>query len=316
MDFRTAVKPDTSLRGLVRHGRTGSVVTIGSCFSDNIARRLRDDLFEVVSNPTGTLYNPLSIAAAVERIAYGTHFKREELFLTPSGRWCTLWHHSSFAGDDPDMTLEAMNRSLDNAKSALSEASVLFVTLGSAYVYSMGDSVVANCHKLRPSVFVRRLLDVGEVAGALRSIAAVTPAKVICTVSPVRHLADGLHGNNLSKATLMLGIEKSGLDYFEAYEAICDDLRDYRFYADDMKHPSGVAADYVYDLFSECYFDDTTRKMLPACRSFSRLLAHRPADADAHVCRIAEVRDSLLARYPVLADAVNKLTQSDGLFNK
>lgn len=313
MDFRTIIKPESGHRGLIGYER-GPVVALGSCFSDTISRRLRDDLFEVVANPTGTLYNPRSIASTVERIVSGRPYEAHELFLTPSGRWSALSHHSSFSDEDPHRLLDTMNCSLARAHETLRRASVLFVTLGSAYTYELDGETVANCHKLPARIFRRTLMETDEVVFTLRKIADLVPeARVVATVSPIRHLADGLHVNNVSKATLMLGVEKSEVDYFPAYEAVVDDLRDYRFYAADMKHPSELAADYVYDLFCETYMDAATLAVREDCRRLTRLVSHRPADPAAHLRLVGEAADSLAKKYPFLSDNINTYLNDNGL---
>jgi len=318
MEFRTKATVDNPCRGLIAHG--DGIVTLGSCFSDNIARRLSDDLFSVTANPTGTLYNPISIADAVERIASGHPFNRSDLLIGPDRRWHSMSHHSSFSGNDPDTVLAGINSSLETGHKALTSAKIVFITLGSAWVYTMDSVIVANCHKFPASRFNRRRLSVDEVTDSLLKIAATLPkATIIITISPVRHLADGLHGNNLSKATLLLGAENSGLPYFPAYEAVIDDLRDYRFYNRDMKHPSDIAADYVYDLLTDSFMTAETKAMLPACRSLTSMAKHRPLGNDT----AAQLRDSILKRaaalasaYPVIAPAIKQFLNDNGLLNQ
>ena len=151
------------------------------------------------------------------------------------------------------------------------------MTLGTAWVYYHGDdNIVANCHKLPQREFVRRLLSVEQVADYLEQITGLAGCPCVFTVSPIRHLADGLHGNTLSKSVLHLAIEKAGVEYFPAYEMLIDDLRDYRFYAADMKHPSEVAADYIYEKLLGAYASADTRARIPECRAISARRAHRP----------------------------------------
>lgn len=310
MEFRTPVTPDTSRRGLVAHGDKG-IFLIGSCFAEEMAARLRRDLFDVEVNPTGTLYNPASILAAIERIQTGQPYTPADLFQGVDGLWHSFDHHSRFSRPAPDEAAEAINRRLDAGHDALQRAAVVFVSLGSAYVYERGGKIVANCHKMPSSCFSRRLITLHECAGVVKEIIAkLAPKPVVFTVSPIRHLADGLHGNTLSKATLHLAVEDAGGDSFPAFEALNDDLRDYRFYAADMKHPSDLAADYVYDIFGQTYMDDATRAILPRCRALSSLAAHKPlnpaSEAD-HRRRVEDLLNNLSAELPCVAGAARRL---------
>ena len=158
---------------------------------------------------------------------------------------------------------------------------VVFITLGTAYVFERADNgeVVGNCHKFPASFFKRRRLSLAEATSAITDIRTILESvaeAVIFTVSPIRHTSDGLHGNNLSKATLLLACDAAGVDYFPAYEALIDDLRDYRFYAADMKHPAPGPGDYIYELFSDTYFDAETLDRARQCRRDFMASRHRP----------------------------------------
>ena len=266
MQFRTPVAP-LDRKGLVSH-RT-PVVTLGSCFADAVARRLTDRLFTVTANPFGTLYNPASIAAAARRIAGEEEFAPDELFCH-EGRWRSWLCHTllSFEGT-AESAAEQFNHRLREAAEALRQAKTAIITLGTAWVFAMRSTgaTVANCHKMPASMFDRRRLTVDESARliieACEAMRAAAPGlAVIVTISPIRHAADGHHGNQLSKSTLMLAAEQAvgQLDrpdapavYFPAFEALIDDLRDYRFYDTDMRHPTAQAADYVFGLFADSF---------------------------------------------------------------
>lgn len=255
-----------------------SILTLGSCFSTEIGDRLRHDGFNAVTNPTGTLYNPLSIARTIEVLEQHKLYTEEDIFLN-QGLWRSFDHHSSLADADPIKALEKINSAIERGTKALSEATQIFVTFGTAWVYEhrATGSTVCNCHKLPAAEFTRRRLTVDEITECWRPIIDRYPSKhFVFTVSPIRHTADGLHGNQLSKATLLLAIEELGADYFPAYEALVDDLRDYRFYAADMKHPSPVAADYVYDLLAASRFSPETMKLAAERAAVSRAALHRP----------------------------------------
>lgn len=310
MDFRTVIKPAPAT---VCIDHTSGIMMLGSCFSDNIGRRLLDGLFDVDVNPMGTLYNPASIASALDDIMAGREFVADDLF-EHDGRWHSLAHHSRFSGTDPEKVLKGINDRLRAAHDNLRRSSVLIVTLGTAWIFSLRATgrVVSNCHKLPSAMFLRSRMTVDDIVTLwrplLQRLREFNPSlQVIFTVSPIRHLADGAHGNQLSKATLLLAVDSlidkshvaadfivdSGrhatfpvsptlprMEYFPAYEALMDDLRDYRFYAADMTHPSETAADYVYSLFADSHMSEATRDLATACRKVTRRLAHRPMTDD------------------------------------
>lgn len=310
MVFRTEVAPLKGLRGLISHD--APVVMMGSCFTDNVGALLQRSGFDVCVNPCGTLYNPASIASALLDILYERRYTRNDL-MEHGGVWHSWGHHSRFSDPDPDQVVERINSALAQAADTLSRASVLIVTFGTAWIYRLADTrtVVANCHKQPASMFTHEMLTAQQVTGLwkkmLRELHARYPQlKVLFTVSPIRHLADGAHGNQLSKATLLLAIDQLIAElgpaatplappsltsvpnasapltafpdaiYFPAYEIVVDDLRDYRFYAADMVHPSDVAVDYIYRRFCESFMTpDTIQRAAVAERQWRRS-AHRP----------------------------------------
>lgn len=313
MKFRTELTDSPSPR-FITHDRP--LITLGSCFADNVAARLKAGMFDVVSNPFGTLFNPASVCSAVERMAARREFTADDIFAH-LGRWHSFDAHSSLSttGNETD-ALSRLNAAMENGAGALRSAAAAIITLGTAWVFRLTgtDRVVANCHKLPADRFTRTRLSVDECTESLmRTIAvmrSVNPdIKVILTVSPVRHLADGLHGNTLSKATLHLAVEQivaadEDVWYFPAYELLCDDLRDYRFYAADMVHPSEVAVDYVYERFSETFLSREAVTAAKECAALSRRLAHRPMgdgeEATAFRESTATLHQQLKKKYPYL----------------
>ena len=270
------------------------VVSLGSCFADELASRLLDGGFSVEANPFGTLYNPASVASALERLVEGRPLADADL-VEHGGLWHSWHHHGSFSRPTADECLEACNSRLARARAALASARLLVLTFGTAWVFeTVADGtttsysgVVANCHKLPPSVFTRRRMQVAEVVvlwqPLLLRLAAFNPAlEVVFTVSPIRHMADGAHGNQLSKATLLLAVDgllrQAGLKahYFPAYEIVLDELRDYRFYAADMTHPSQLAADIVCDRFEQATMSPSTRQLVHNNRKQSLRQRHVP----------------------------------------
>ena len=279
MKFRTEIEP---LR-CAPIGADDSLVLLGSCFADNIGERLAQHGFSVVRNPLGPLFNPMSVAAALTRALDGRAFSRADLALR-DGVWHAMDAAARYQSTDADALLAALNRDFAPLREALLAPCVLFVTLGTAYVYRLHETgaIVANCHKLPASEFVRERVSAGTIASEWRPLLqrlAERGVRVVFTVSPVRHVADGLHANNLSKATLLLAVDALGAEYFPAYEIVCDDLRDYRFYASDLKHPSEAAVDYIYERFADAYFSPATKETARARHAEYLRQAHRPGNS-------------------------------------
>ena len=251
-----------------RISSTDGTVTLGSCFSDEIGRRLSETGFKVLCNPFGTLYNPASIARSVELLAEGRHFTEDDIVRTPDG-FSSFYHHSKFNRASAEEFLDNANRCLERDSESFAKAGFVLVTYGTAWVFRHKERnmTVSNCHKLPASEFERSRLDVEQCAALTEKMVSAFPEKTwIFTVSPIRHLADGAHGNRLSKATLLLAIDKAlegkkNAFYFPAYEIMEDELRDYRFYQENMTHPTGQAADYIFERFADFAIDPS-----PECR--------------------------------------------------
>ena len=251
------------------------IMMLGSCFTDNIGRQLVDYGFDVCVNPFGTLYNPVSILRSVERLISGTPFTAEDCVQIGAGdtRWCSFSHHTSFARASREEFLEHANMALKASHEHFLSCTKVIITLGTSWCFrhKESDAIVSNCLKHPASEFFRERLSAAEVTDALRRIvelccessAGVCPKQFIFTVSPIRHFKDGAHGNQISKSALLLGIDDllAGLpadlsmnpfyfaDYFPAYEIVMDELRDYRFYAEDMCHPTQQTVDYIRERF-------------------------------------------------------------------
>ena len=243
------------------------IVSLGSCFADEIGERLQEADFHVEQNPFGALYNPASIAAAVRRLMEDRPIGMEDL-VEHEGLWHSWHHHGSFSRTTAEETLAACNDRLHQAHEVLKEASLLMVTFGTAWVFEREGGIVANCHKLPPQMFVRRRMTVEEIVTLwqplLQELAAYYPKlNVLFTVSPIRHLADGAHGNQLSKSALLLAVNElvgnARCHYFPSYEIVLDELRDYRFFDEKMTHPTPLAVDVVWERFQRA-------TMLPAVR--------------------------------------------------
>ena len=272
----------------VRFGYENRTLALGSCFASHIADRLARARFHVTANPTGILFNPLSIAAAVR--AFGTEVRREEL-QHDAERWFHFGFHGDFAAPTAEEALRRMNAARRAGAGALRAADRVILTLGTAWVYEREGEVVANCHRRPAAEFTRRRLPVAEIVETLAALieGPFAGKEVLLTVSPVRHLGDGLAGNAVSKATLRLAAEQlterfKCSAYFPAFEILTDDLRDYRFYADDLVHPAPQAVAYVWEKFAPAVLTDEALRLLPEAEAIVAAAAHRPRNpqGEAH----------------------------------
>ena len=260
-------------------GYEDRILLLGSCFSDEIGEQMAQRYLQVTSNPFGTLYNPLSIAQAIN---YQLPITNDQLPLVyHDGLWHSMAHHGSFSRANKEEAEQAVRASIENMQQALQEATVVIVTFGTAWVYELVESrktkdksqVVGNCHKLPAEAFTRRRLTVEEIVEAWKPILEQYKDKHwLFTVSPIRHIKDGLHENQLSKATLLQAVETliteyrtqstDRIGYFPSYEIILDELRDYRFYADDLVHPSSMAINYVWERLVDTFCTNQTKNEL------------------------------------------------------
>jgi hypothetical protein len=284
MNFRTEINV-TRFATSINH--SARVFSVGSCFVDSIAAKLARYKFHVTSNPFGVVFNPFSIASTLESLAAHKSYKKRDLTFAREV-WFSYDHHTSFSGANPRQVLDKINSSVATASVALRDADVVIITLGTAWVYELDGRVVTNCHKQPAAMFTRRRLSVGEIVERFSTLlnGELRGKRVIFTVSPVRHLKDGFAENSLSKATLRVAIdelvaEHANVSYFPAYEIVTDDLRDYRFYARDMIHPSEEAVDYVWDKFATAAFDEKTLGLLPRIEAIRRAMEHRPFNPES-----------------------------------
>lgn len=241
------------------------ILMLGSCFSTEIGQILKDYRFDVMVNPFGVLYNPCSIANSIKRLLNATPFSTEEVIQTnptdnnAAKKFASFSHHSSFARQTAEEFLDAANDCLAKAASFLNSTDTVIITLGTAWTFrniSTGK-IVSNCHKRLAKEFSRELLTVEECyAELLETANSLKDKKIIFTVSPIRHLKDTAHGNQISKSILILAVEKiistcTWCRYFPSYEIMMDELRDYRYYAEDLVHPSPLAVKYIFEKFKE-----------------------------------------------------------------
>lgn len=263
------------------------IVILGSCFADNMGQKMVDLGFDVCLNPFGTLYNPVSVCNSVARLTSGIPFSKDECVQMGAGAGlvCSFSHHTSFARRTEDEFLQVANASLREASLRWKAASKVIITLGTAWIYEYTRSgeTVSNCLKIDAKEFSRRRLSVRETATLLMNMIARHPEKeFMFTVSPIRHFKDGAHGNQISKSTLLLALDEvlakfpERCEYFPAYEIVLDELRDYRFYAADMIHPSDQAVDYLWSRFVRFAMPESELPALDARRRELLRAQHRP----------------------------------------
>ncbi len=315
MELRTAIKIDER-RGTITH--SDATVLLGSCFSDNIGARMRTAMMNVDVNAFGPIYNPLSIATNLQRAIDGTPLMGDDVFLA-GGMWNSFLFHSKMSRSNKLRALEGMNRRIASCHEHLLNARTLIVTLGTAMVYRHRPTgcVVSNCHKLPGHEFARSMASIDDMTDALHRtfnslLKLNSGINIIITVSPIRHIADGLSQNSLSKAMLrvvadnLVRLMPDKVVYFPSYEIVMDDLRDYRFYAADMVHPSDVAVEYIWQAFQATFFDDRTSQAVARCERVSKRLNHRHITDNAEaIARFdADTRAvvaNLIKEYPYIA---------------
>lgn len=309
LDLQTGISPD-------KIGHQHRLLLIGSCFTEHIGQRLNDLKFNCHSNPFGIVFNPLSMIKTMDRLIEKNPFTEADV-MQHQGSWLSLDAHSSLSKPSRELLLRHLNAEVEEWHGHLKQADWLILTFGSAYYYEYlaSGSTVANCHKLPAGLFIKKMAQAGELTTAykelLQKLQAFNPSlNVIVTVSPVKHLRDGVIQNNLSKSVLSLTAHglaegQNNCSYFPSYELINDDLRDYRFYEADMAHPNKQAIDYVWNKFCGTYFDTETQTLLDKITALNSAFLHRPLQAESKAFadfKSAQLKkcSELKARYPYL----------------
>lgn len=266
---------------------TGAVF-MGSCFTENVGKKMADLKYPVDINPFGILYNPVSVANGLRLLLHPKSFQQNNL-VEYKGLWHSFYHHGRFSSEDSTEALQQINKRLEFSSAFLKVADFLLITFGTAWVYRYIKSgeVVSNCHKIPANEFLREKLTVAEIVNLYRILLTdlwkINPKlKVVFTVSPIRHWKDGAVENQRSKAALLLAIEElvkmseQRCTYFPSYELVMDELRDYRFYAADMLHLSDVAVDFIWERFQDAMIDVDSRKTSQVLKKIGEAMQHRP----------------------------------------
>ncbi len=289
MQFRTTFQIQSSDFKLNHQHK---ILTIGSCFSDEIGKRLTDLKFDGLINPFGVIFNSHSIQNLIERSIQKKYFTTADVHQNGEEFFC-FDVHSSFNALTKEAVLEELNLTLDQVHDYILSCDVLMITLGTSWIYEWKTSnqVVANCHKVDAKQFEKRLLTTEENLKSLELIVSdlknINPTiRIITTVSPVRHTKDGMVENNVSKARLLdalyqLSLQDNHVEYFPSYELVLDDLRDYRFFKEDLIHPSKQAVDYIWERFSETYFEQSTQTIIQKINKVISAINHRPFNEES-----------------------------------
>lgn len=295
------------------------LLVIGSCFAENIGTLLQEQLFNVQINPFGIVYNPLSIVQQLTFLLQNKQFVAADLF-EKDGLFYSWQHHGSFAGINNDDVLQNINIKITKAHQQLLQSEWLVITLGSAFYYTFIDGqIVSNCHKVPASQFEKKLVSRPQLIECfqdfLTQLKKYNPKiKILFNVSPVRYTRDGLNENTISKSILHLSVneivaQNNYCYYFPSYEMVIDELRDYRFYKEDMVHPNEIAINYIYDSFANALFDDETKLCVKDVEQLSNFSNHKILNKSADAItkynsKKAEMEHNLLNKYPFLKKAL------------
>lgn len=289
MQFRTIFQIQSSDFKLNHQHK---ILTIGSCFSDEIGKRLTDLKFDGLINPFGVIFNSVSIQKLIERSIHKKYFTTADVHQNGEEFFC-FDVHSSFNALTKELFVNQLNSTLDQVHHYIHSCDVIMITLGTSWIYELKNSnqIVANCHKVEAKQFDKRLLTTDENLNALELIISdlkkINPnIHIITTVSPVRHTKDGMVENNVSKGRLLdalyqLSLQDNQVEYFPSYELVLDDLRDYRFFKEDLIHPSKQAIDYIWEKFSETYFEQSTQTIIQKINKVISAINHRPFNEES-----------------------------------
>ena len=313
MEFRTELKPEP-FKNKINYKH--KLLFLGSCFAENISRYFEYYRFQVNTNPFGILYHPLAIKKIVD-VALDSDYQPEEQSFQHGELWSNFDAHSCLSHLDKKQLISNLNIAQQQTHKALKESDFIFITLGTAWVYKhlANNTIVNNCHKLPQTQFEKQLMKLEDVEKGLHetleSIQQINPdVQIIFTLSPVRHLKDGFVENQYSKSTLYLGIQNTiehfhNLHYFQSYELLLDDLRDYRFYDSDHVHPNRLATDYIWSKLKDTFLTEETLKLIKQIEAINKRLDHRffnpkSKDSLAFKTETENIIDEIKKEYPYI----------------
>lgn len=314
MQFRTQI-PISKINNPIDYN--SKILSIGSCFAENMAEKFDYFKFQNETNPFGIIFNPVSIEKLFNRISKQEWYEEKDVFF-----FNELWHsyevHSDLSNSDRQELLETLNKAISEIHKQIKEATHIIITFGTSWIYRNleKDEIVANCHKVPQKQFSKELLSAGTIQKSIQNtidlIQTLNPnINFIFTISPVRHIKDGFVENQLSKSHLFTGLHtvlkterlKQNIEYFASYEIMMDELRDYRFYAEDMLHPNQIAIDYIWKLFSENNISENDFSIMKEVDEIQKSLRHRTFNPDSEqhkkfLAKLNQKIDALAGKLP------------------
>ncbi|WP_299001497.1 GSCFA domain-containing protein [uncultured Tenacibaculum sp.] len=314
MIFQTHIPLKKQKHHLINYN--SKLLLLGSCFSENIGNKLSYYKFQTQQNPFGILFHPKAIETFITKVINEEKYTESDVFFH-NERWHCFDAHSVVSSTSKEELLNTLNTNINSTYQHLKNTSHIIITLGTAWVYReiATDTLVANCHKIPQKKFLKELLTVEEVSESLEAINSLIKSinpetTIIYTVSPVRHIKDGFIENQRSKANLLSAIHqvvesRNNTHYFPSYEIMMDELRDYRFYAEDMIHPNQTAIDYIWEKFSEVWFSEETLETMKEVKTIQKGLMHRPfnPNSEAHqlfLKKLQQKKETLLQAFPFM----------------
>ena len=314
MIFQTHIPLKKQKHHLINYN--SKLLLLGSCFSENIGNKLSYYKFQTQQNPFGILFHPKAIETFITKVINEEKYTESDVFFH-NERWHCFDAHSVVSSTSKEELLNTLNTNINSTYQHLKNTSHIIITLGTAWVYReiATDTLVANCHKIPQKKFLKELLTVEEVSESLEAINSLIKSinpetTIIYTVSPVRHIKDGFIENQRSKAHLLSAIHqvvesRNNTHYFSSYEIMMDELRDYRFYAEDMIHPNQTAIDYIWEKFSEVWFSEETLETMKEVKTIQKGLMHKPfnPNSEAHqlfLKKLQQKKETLLQAFPFM----------------
>jgi hypothetical protein len=284
MEFRTSVHIEDSNFKLNHNKKS---LLLGSCFTDNVGKKLKYYKFPSIINPFGVLYNPISVKNALEILMGEKSLEKEDL-IKHNNNWISFYHGTGFSGPEKDIVFRYIKESVKESSDWLMDSDLLTITFGTSWAYRLKENgmVVANCHKLPAKnferIFLRSDYIVDNYTELIKDIYQFNPKiKIVFTISPVRHLKDGLIENQKSKSNLVMSVHKlldrfPEIEYFPSYEIMMDELRDYRFFAEDMTHIGSTGINYIWERFAETYIKKSSFKLMEKVEKIQKAKEHKP----------------------------------------
>lgn len=301
MDLLTKISIDEPKQ---RIEHSDAVMFMGSCFASNVGEHFERNKFSTIVNPFGVVYNPVSVANALELLISDQTIP-EHTFIEHKGLWHSFFHHSSFSSQSLSECKLKIEEERSNAAEFLKHADYLFITFGTSWVFEHIQTglLVSNCHKIPAKEFNRYRLNIDEIVAQYKELIVKLKVfnpniKIVFTVSPIRHWKDGAHGNQLSKSVLLLAIEQlcerfDMLSYFPSYEIVMDELRDYRFYAQDMLHLNEQAVAYIWERFTEKWLSRQAMEVIKKVEDILKAVNHKPFNPEGEAYKTF-IQDSIL----------------------